>query len=113
MRKLQQLPKALYGAADYLYDIFGTDQVKVVRGEQAELFENSMVITTSAAAMDTEKAHKSGGNTAWIAASIVVVLLGVALFARKLLYPRSKKELKPNIQTLECKLGTVRHSFFI
>ena len=85
--------------AAYLYGVFGTEQVKVVEGEQAVLLIGGMAATTSAAnagaeaaseplAATDDAAEPSAGASAsslpWIAAIAVAALAGIALMTRKL-----------------------------
>jgi hypothetical protein len=70
--------------ADYLYNLFGTELVKVVEGQQAVLLDNSAPLTTTTTASVNEAGQSNSQFVPWIIALVVVVIGAIALFSRKL-----------------------------
>jgi hypothetical protein len=66
--------------ADYLYNLFGTDLVKVVEGQQAVLLDAPLTPTATV----NEAGSSMSQYVPWIIALVVVVLGAFALFSRKL-----------------------------
>jgi hypothetical protein len=70
--------------ADYLYNLFGTELVKVVEGQQAVLLDNSAPLTTTTTASVNEAGQSNSQFVPWIIALVVVAIGAIALFSRKL-----------------------------
>jgi hypothetical protein len=71
--------------ADYLYGIFGKDQVKVVEGEEAVTLGTNAAASTVTEAADPVSGNESSSPFTLISIAAAVVILGAAAFAvRKL-----------------------------